>query len=139
MDNSPLQEMLLTDRTRRDNRHHFIQTKPIQILTVFSNVGVSVVLGLFEVVQHGLEVPAVVAVAVPLLVVEAVAAHVQHVVENGGAAHHLASWPVTALEQSSMSFGQRHRQTYSVPLLLRYVRSRIFVQRPYTSLSTGHR
>ena len=94
--NSPLMEMFLPDRNQR-TKSPPVQTKKNMFLTVFDNVGVPVVLGLFEIVQHGLEVPAVVAVAVPPFVVKPVAAHVQHVVEHGGAAHHLASWPVTAL------------------------------------------
>ena len=60
-------------------------------------VGVPVVLRLLEVVEHVLVAPARVAGGLPVVVVAPVAAHVEHVVEDGGAAQHLAPGPVTPL------------------------------------------
>ena len=65
--------------------------------TVLGQKRVSVVLGLFEVGQHALEVPADVAELVPVVVVVAVAPHVHHVVEHRRAAEHLPPGPVAAL------------------------------------------
>ena len=57
-------------------------------------IGVPVVLRLLEVVEHVLVAPARVAEVAPLVVVAAVAADVEHVVEDGGAAEDATPGPV---------------------------------------------
>jgi len=64
------------------------------VIVGVGKVRVPVVLGLLEVVQHLVVAPAGVAVRLPHLVVLPVAPDVQHVVEDGRAAHDLASGPV---------------------------------------------
>ena len=73
------------------------QVPPGGVVAGGGQVGVPVVLGLLEVVEHVLVAPARVAGGLPVVVVPPVAAHVEHVVEDGGAAQHLAAGPVTPL------------------------------------------
>lgn len=57
-------------------------------------VRVSIVFRLLEVVQYVPIAPARISVTFPDVVIEAIAADVEHVVEDGGAAHHLTARPV---------------------------------------------
>jgi len=70
-------------------------------------VRIAVVFRFDEIRQHFVVGPAVVAHGGPTVVVAPVAAHVQHVVEDGGSAEHFAARPRTPVEMRLEIQGSR--------------------------------
>ena len=75
-------------------------------------VRVSIVFRLLEVVQYVRVAPARISVTFPDVVIEAIAADVEHVVEDGGAAHHLTARPVAlAVNVTQASVTLKNKET----------------------------
>jgi len=67
------------------------------ISSIFGQVRIPLVLRFFEVREHVLKPPAGVAHALPVVVVPLVAPHVQHGVQDAGAADHLTPSPTASI------------------------------------------